>query len=218
MGVPTVLLARTDAESGEPDHLRRRRARPAVHRQVAEPHRRRASSTSRRASTPAIARGLAYAPYADLLWCETGTPDLEEAKQFAEAIHKQFPGKLLAYNCSPSLQLEEASSTTRRSPSSSASWARWATSSSSSRWPASTRSTTRCSSSPSGYRERQMSRLRRAAGGGVRRREAGLHRDQAPARGRRRLLRRRDARRSSGGTSSTTAMKGSTEEAQFKTG
>jgi isocitrate lyase len=50
----------------------------------------------------AIARGLAYAPYADLVWCETGTPDLEEAKHFAEAIHHHFPGKLLAYNCSPS--------------------------------------------------------------------------------------------------------------------
>src|SRR5262245_10027785 len=50
----------------------------------------------------AIARGLAYAPYADLVWCETSTPDLREAKRFAEAIHDRFPGKLLAYNCSPS--------------------------------------------------------------------------------------------------------------------
>ncbi|WP_038087359.1 isocitrate lyase [Tumebacillus flagellatus] len=50
----------------------------------------------------AIARGLAYAPYADLIWCETSEPDLEEAEQFANAIHEQFPGKLLAYNCSPS--------------------------------------------------------------------------------------------------------------------
>jgi isocitrate lyase len=50
----------------------------------------------------AIARGLAYAPYADLIWCETGKPDLVEAKHFAEAIHKKFPGKLLSYNCSPS--------------------------------------------------------------------------------------------------------------------
>ncbi len=50
----------------------------------------------------AIARGLAYAPYADLLWCETSTPDLEEARRFATAIHARFPGKLLAYNCSPS--------------------------------------------------------------------------------------------------------------------
>src|SRR5699024_10619981 len=47
-------------------------------------------------------RGLAYAPYADLLWCETATPDLDEARKFAEAIHAKFPGKLLAYNCSPS--------------------------------------------------------------------------------------------------------------------
>jgi isocitrate lyase len=50
----------------------------------------------------AIARGLAYAPYADLIWCETSTPDLGEAREFAEAIHERFPGKLLAYNCSPS--------------------------------------------------------------------------------------------------------------------
>lgn len=50
----------------------------------------------------AIARGLAYAPYADLIWCETSTPSMEEARKFAEAIHKEFPGKPLAYNCSPS--------------------------------------------------------------------------------------------------------------------
>jgi isocitrate lyase len=50
----------------------------------------------------AIARGLAYAPYADLIWCETSTPDLGEAREFADAIHESFPGKLLAYNCSPS--------------------------------------------------------------------------------------------------------------------
>jgi isocitrate lyase len=50
----------------------------------------------------AIARGLAYAPYADMVWCETSTPDLGEAREFAEAIHERFPGKPLAYNCSPS--------------------------------------------------------------------------------------------------------------------
>ncbi len=50
----------------------------------------------------AIARALSYAPYADLLWCETSTPDLDDAKRFAEAVHAQFPGKMLAYNCSPS--------------------------------------------------------------------------------------------------------------------
>ena len=50
----------------------------------------------------AIARAIAYAPYADLIWCETSHPDLEEARQFAEGVHGKFPGKLLAYNCSPS--------------------------------------------------------------------------------------------------------------------
>ena len=50
----------------------------------------------------AIDRGLSYAPYADMLWCETGKPNLQEARKFAEAIHAKFPGKLLAYNCSPS--------------------------------------------------------------------------------------------------------------------
>jgi isocitrate lyase len=50
----------------------------------------------------AIARGLAYAPYSDMLWCETSTPDLDEARTFAEAIQRRYPGKLLAYNCSPS--------------------------------------------------------------------------------------------------------------------
>jgi isocitrate lyase len=50
----------------------------------------------------AIARGIAYAPYADLVWCETGVPDMDQAKRFAEGIHKRFPEKLLAYNCSPS--------------------------------------------------------------------------------------------------------------------
>ena len=50
----------------------------------------------------AIARGLAYAPYADLIWCETSEPNLEDARRFADAIHEKFPGKLLAYNCSPS--------------------------------------------------------------------------------------------------------------------
>ena len=49
-----------------------------------------------------IQRGLAYAPYADLLWCETSTPDLERAQRFADGIHAKFPGKRLAYNCSPS--------------------------------------------------------------------------------------------------------------------
>ena len=55
----------------------------------------------------AIARGLAYAPYADLVWCETSEPNLEDAKRFADAIHKEHPGKLLAYNCSPSFNWKQ---------------------------------------------------------------------------------------------------------------
>jgi isocitrate lyase len=99
--VPTILVARTDAESAnlltaDVDE----RDRPFID---AEKGRTNEGFFHVRAGLEAaIARGLAYAPYADLLWCETGTPDLEEAKHFAEAIHRQFPGKLLAYNCSPS--------------------------------------------------------------------------------------------------------------------
>jgi isocitrate lyase len=99
--VPTILVARTDAESAnlltaDVDE----RDRPFID---AEKGRTSEGFCHVRAGLEAaIARGLAYAPYADLLWCETGTPDLEEAKHFAEAIHRQFPGKLLAYNCSPS--------------------------------------------------------------------------------------------------------------------
>ena len=57
---------------------------------------------TRKGLDQAIARGLAYAPYADLVWCETGKPNLDDARRFAEAIQKEFPGKMLAYNCSPS--------------------------------------------------------------------------------------------------------------------
>ncbi|MCO6414866.1 isocitrate lyase [Siccirubricoccus sp. KC 17139] len=100
-GVPTVLLCRTDAESaqlltsdvderdrpfitGERTPEGFFRIKPGVGKQYA------------------IARGLAYAPYADLLWWETSEPDLQDARDFAEAIHREFPGKMLAYNCSPS--------------------------------------------------------------------------------------------------------------------
>jgi isocitrate lyase len=98
-GVPTLVLARTDANSArlltsdiDP------RDRPFCSGE-------RTSEGYFRISgglDMAIARGLAYAPFADLLWCETSTPDLDEARRFAEAIHARFPGKLLAYNCSPS--------------------------------------------------------------------------------------------------------------------
>jgi isocitrate lyase len=99
MGVPTVLLARTDANAADlitsdcdeydKPFLTGERTSEGFYRVKA-------------GLDQAIARGLAYAPYADLLWCETATPDLDEAKRFAEAIHKEFPEQLLSYNCSPS--------------------------------------------------------------------------------------------------------------------
>jgi isocitrate lyase len=98
-GVPTILIARTDANSA------------GLLLSDADPRDREFIHGERTAEgffqfhggiDAAIARGLAYAPYADMLWCETSTPDLAEARKFADAIHAQFPGKLLAYNCSPS--------------------------------------------------------------------------------------------------------------------
>ena len=100
MNVPTLVVARTDADSAK-----------LLTSDVDERDRPFITSSTR---TPegfyridggvkyAIARGLAYAPYADVVWCETSTPDLAEAREFAEGIHAQYPGKLLAYNCSPS--------------------------------------------------------------------------------------------------------------------
>jgi isocitrate lyase len=99
MGVPTLIVARTDAnaadlitsdvDSYDAPFITGERTPEGFFRTKA-------------GLDQAIARGLAYAPYADLVWCETSEPDLEEARRFAEAIHKEHPGKLLAYNCSPS--------------------------------------------------------------------------------------------------------------------
>ncbi len=99
MGVPTVLLARTDAEAADlitSDVDPHDKAFLTGERTVEGFYR------TKPGLEQAISRGLAYAPYADMIWCETGKPDLAFAKAFAEAIHKQFPGKMLAYNCSPS--------------------------------------------------------------------------------------------------------------------
>jgi isocitrate lyase len=99
LDVPTVLVARTDADSAAlltSDVDERDRAFCTGER-TAEGYFRVRSGLD-----AAIARGLAYAPHADLVWCETSTPDLDEARRFADAIHAQFPGKMLAYNCSPS--------------------------------------------------------------------------------------------------------------------
>ena len=99
MGVPTLLIARTDAESAKlitSDIDPRDRPFLTGDRTPEGFYRMKGSVEA------AIARGVAYAPFADLVWCETQTPDLDEARRFAEGIHKHFPGKLLAYNCSPS--------------------------------------------------------------------------------------------------------------------
>ena len=99
--VPTVLVARTDAEganllTADVDE----RDRPFI--DAAKGCTSEGFYHVKAGLKQAIARGVAYAPYADLVWCETAKPDLEEARHFAEGIHKHFPGKLLAYNCSPS--------------------------------------------------------------------------------------------------------------------
>lgn len=99
MGVPTLIIARTDADAADlllTDHDARD-----------QPFLTGARSSEgffyvKAGIEQAIARGLAYAPYCDLIWCETSKPDMNEAKRFAAAIHAKFPGKLLAYNCSPS--------------------------------------------------------------------------------------------------------------------
>ncbi|MBB1061766.1 isocitrate lyase [Marilutibacter spongiae] len=99
MGVPTLIVARTDAEAADlltsdiddndKDFCTGERTVEGFYK-------------TRNGLDQAISRGLAYAPYADLVWCETGKPDLEFARKFAEAIHARYPGKMLAYNCSPS--------------------------------------------------------------------------------------------------------------------
>ena len=99
MGVPTLVVARTDADSAGLLHSD---VDPRDRAFVKGPRTVEGFFEFRGGIEAAIARGLAYAPYADLLWCETSHPDLAEARQFAEAIHAVFPGKMLAYNCSPS--------------------------------------------------------------------------------------------------------------------
>jgi len=103
MDVPTVLIARTDANSAQ---LLTSDVDPRDHEFMTGERTAEGFFRLRSGLHVAIARGLAYAPFADLLWCETSTPDLDEARRFAEAIHDQFPNKLLAYNCSPSFNWE----------------------------------------------------------------------------------------------------------------
>jgi len=99
MGVPTLVMARTDADSANllTSDVDPRDREFCTGERTSEGFFRKQGGIH-----SAIARGLAYAPYADLIWCETSHPSLEEARQFADAIHAQYPGKMLAYNCSPS--------------------------------------------------------------------------------------------------------------------
>ncbi|RRN74236.1 isocitrate lyase [Peribacillus simplex] len=99
MGTPTILIARTDADAADliTDDIDPVDAPFITGERTPEGFYRTNAGLDQ-----AIARGLAYAPYADLIWCETSEPNLADARRFAEAIHAEFPGKLLAYNCSPS--------------------------------------------------------------------------------------------------------------------
>ena len=103
--VPTLIIARTDADSAT---LITSDSDPRDHPFIKdEPRTAEGFFHIKNGVEMAIARACEYAPYADLLWCETSTPDIEEARQFAEGVHKKFPGKMLMYNCSPSFNWEK---------------------------------------------------------------------------------------------------------------
>ena len=189
MDVPSIIVARTDANAAalltsdidERDHefLTGERTPEGFFR-------------TRPGLDQAIARGLAYAPYADLVWCETGKPDLEEAKRFAEAVHAKYPGKLLAYNCSPSFNwkrnLDDATiAKFQRELGAMGYKFQFITLAG---FHALNHSMFTLASA---YRDEGMSAYVRLAGGGVRQRDGRLPGDQAPARSRHRLLRRRGA-------------------------
>lgn len=99
MSVPTLVFARTDAESAQ---LIQSDIDEADHKYMTGERTAEGFYRISGGLDMAIERGLSYAPYADVIWCETGKPDIGEAREFAQAIHEKFPGKLLAYNCSPS--------------------------------------------------------------------------------------------------------------------
>ncbi|MFY0760263.1 MULTISPECIES: isocitrate lyase [Metabacillus] len=99
MGVPTLIIARTDADAAD---LITSDVDPEDQAFITGERTPEGFFRTAAGIDQAIARGLAYAPYADLVWCETSEPNLEQAQKFADAIHAKFPGKLLAYNCSPS--------------------------------------------------------------------------------------------------------------------
>jgi isocitrate lyase len=104
MGVPTLIMARTDANSA---HLLTSDIDPRDHEFLTGNRTPEGFFCIRGGLESAIARGISYAPYADLVWCETSEPNLQEARRFAEAVHAKHPGKLLAYNCSPSFNWKQ---------------------------------------------------------------------------------------------------------------
>ncbi|HFR4156753.1 MULTISPECIES: isocitrate lyase [Bacillus cereus group] len=104
MGVPTIIVARTDADAAD---LITSDIDPVDKAFITGERTPEGFYRTNAGLDQAIARGLAYAPYADLIWCETSEPNLEDAKRFADAIHKEHPGKLLAYNCSPSFNWKQ---------------------------------------------------------------------------------------------------------------
>lgn len=104
MGVPTIIVARTDADAAD---LITSDIDPVDQEFITGERTPEGFYHTKAGLDQAIARGLAYAPYADLVWCETSEPNLEDAKRFADAIHKKYPGKLLAYNCSPSFNWKQ---------------------------------------------------------------------------------------------------------------
>ncbi|PEP56046.1 isocitrate lyase [Bacillus pseudomycoides] len=104
MGVPTIIVARTDADAAD---LITSDIDPVDQEFITGERTPEGFYRTNAGLDQAIARGLAYAPYADLVWCETSEPNLEDAKRFAEAIHEKYPEKLLAYNCSPSFNWKQ---------------------------------------------------------------------------------------------------------------
>ncbi|PGE96262.1 isocitrate lyase [Bacillus pseudomycoides] len=104
MGVPTIIVARTDADAAD---LITSDIDPVDQEFITGERTPEGFYRTNAGLDQAIARGLGYAPYADLVWCETSEPNLEDAKRFAEAIHEKYPGKLLAYNCSPSFNWKQ---------------------------------------------------------------------------------------------------------------
>ena len=208
-GVPTVLVARTDALSAT---LLTSDVDPTDQEFLTGERTAEGFFRVRPGLEPAIARSLACAPYADVLWFETSTPDLGEAREYAQAVHELYPGKLLAYNCSPSFNWRKPpqEAADRDLPGRAGRARLQVPVRHAGRLPRAQRGDVRARGRLRGARH---VRLRGAAGAGVRSRGARVHRDAPPARGRRRLLRRTAPGTS--GESSTLALSGSTEEAQF---